>query len=213
MKYTRQDYLSDCADPTMAHTKDKERFKAFYNELGNDPIQKAQSYRPDLIEFITPKGRIIELGCHIGFNTIHFASQGFMAIGVDIAETLIAEARNLRSFARQDVQDRVSFITSDILDLDVEELGLFDTIILTETLEHVIDPLPILAKAKELLSPGGSVFVSAPSTRTGTYSHVRGVTVGDMQKMANSLALQTQVISSGENTQVVLRHLISGEIK
>jgi 2-polyprenyl-3-methyl-5-hydroxy-6-metoxy-1,4-benzoquinol methylase len=207
MKYTRQDYLSDCANPEMVHIKDKERFKAFYNELGNDPVQKAQRLRRDLIEFITPKGRIIELGCHIGFNTIYFASQGFEVIGVDIAETLIAEARKLRSFARPAIQARVSFTTSDILDLDAEELGLFDTIILTETLEHVIDPLPILAKAKELLSDGGSIFVSAPSTRTGTYSHVRGVTVEDMQTMASSLSLRTEVVSAGPNTQVILRHL------
>lgn len=194
--YTREDYLSDCNNSDMLHIKSKERFKQFYEELGNDPIQKRQIVVPDRIEFIVPVGNIIELGCHVGFNLIYWAKQGHAGIGIDIARSLIEEAKYKLSLEEKEVQARVTFLEADILDLDSEMMGKFDTVVLTETLEHVIDPLPILAKAKEFLKSSSKMYVSAPSIRIGTYSHVRGISQEDLTGMANKLNLNIEFVKA-----------------
>ena len=75
-KYNKIHYLEDLKSPEMKHIKDKERFKNFYNELGKDPIQLKQQVVPRRIHFINPRGKIIELGCHCGFNSIKYAKEG-----------------------------------------------------------------------------------------------------------------------------------------
>lgn len=206
-KYTREDYISDCHNPDMPHIHDKNRFIDFYNELGRDPVQKAQQVIKERIQFIQPKGRMIELGCHVGFNCIYFARLGYDITGVDIATTLIQEAENNLRKETAEVQNRCHFICSDILDLNVTETGQFDTIILTETLEHVIDPLPILAKAKELLRPDGLIYISAPAKRMGTYSHVRGISEEYLTEVCRGLELEIQHMETRKsNTVAIVGH-------
>lgn len=197
--YTREDYLSDCKNPDMIHIKDKERFKLFYEELGNDPKQKAQQVVKKRIEFIVPVGNIIELGCHVGFNLIHYAKMGHTITGVDISSTLLREATDRLKKESEEIKNRISLIHSDILDIDVCTLGKFDTVILTETLEHVIEPYPIILKAKELLKPGGKIYIAAPSIRIGTYSHVRGVTEEYLKVVGDEIGLNMKFIEDKSN--------------
>lgn len=178
-KYNKKHYLEDLKSPEMLHIKDKERFRNFYEEQGKEQIQKNQQVVPDRIKFIKPKGKMIELGCHCGFNSIHYAKLGYEIIGVDISSTLIEEANRRLSGCSEDVKSRCKFIRSDIEDLDrnfIEKEGLFDSVILTEILEHCIDPDKIIKVAISLLKEGGQVFISAPAIRIGTYAHVRGIT-------------------------------------
>ena len=162
----------------MKHIKNKERFKNFYDELGKEAIQKRQQVVPKRIKFIEPRGRIIELGCHCGFNSIYYAKQGFSTIGVDISDTLIEEANRRLSECNFEVKSRCKFICADIEDLGQEFInkeGKFETILLTEVLEHCIDPDKLIEKAVSLLSEDGKIYISAPVMRVGTYSHVRGI--------------------------------------
>ena len=46
--------------------------------------------------------------------------------------------------------------------LDIPEDRLFDTVMCTEVLEHVPDPVAALAKIARLVKPGGQVIVTAP---------------------------------------------------
>ena len=202
-KYTKDDYTNDLKNPKMLHIKDKERFKAFYTFLGNEPIQKQQQIVPSRINFIRPKGNIIELGCHAGFQCIFWGQQGFNCIGVDISQPLIDEA-NVRVSTSKDIKGQVKFICSDILDLDINKLGKFDTIVLTETLEHVMDPDTIFEKAVEFMENDSLLYIAAPSTRVGTYSHVRGITEDYIKKMANQFNLLVRFNSTKSDTRAIL---------
>jgi len=188
MEYTQQDYENDLKNPNFIHIKDKERFKAFYEELGKQDVQKAQKYIHNRMKFVEPKGKIIELGCHIGFNCIKYAREGFDCIGIDISSTLVDEATKNAKKEQIDVQNRLKFIESDINDLDLKEK--FDTVILTETLEHCIDPVPILKKSKELLKKDGKIYASAPNILIGTSSHVRGINKQQMQELVKQCDLK-----------------------
>ncbi len=136
-KYDKKHYLEDLKNPEMLHIKDKERFRNFYEEQGKEQIQKNQQVVPKRIKFINPKGKMIELGCHCGFNTIHYAKLGFEITGVDISSTYIEEANKRLSECDEKVRNKCKFIRSDIEDLDenyIKKEGLFDCVILTEIL-------------------------------------------------------------------------------
>ena len=175
MNYTSKNYKEDLFSKEIQHTKSRERFEAFYTELGKGTIQKAQGYIPWRTDWIQPLPgkRILELGCHVGFNCIHYAKKGFYCTGVDISQTLIDEARKKSLSMGPDINGRITLIKSFIEDLELEPV--YGTILLTETLEHVIDPLPVLIKAREFLLDDGIIFVTAPNKNTGNNSHVRGV--------------------------------------
>jgi len=190
MEYTRKDYLADLKSDSVRHTESVEHFQAFYDELGRDPVQHVQKFKARKMSFVVPKGRILELGCHWGFNCFHYAEAGFSVVGVDISETLIALANEKLSAHLRKSDLDLCFINSWIENLDVNELGKFDTIILTDTLEHVIDPLPVLQKAKDLLADDGKIYISCPVANTGTNSHVRGITQDQMRELFNKVGLE-----------------------
>lgn len=202
--YSRKDYLDDCNNSDMPHIKSEDRFIDFYNELGRDEIQLNQQVAPERIDFIQPKGNIIELGCHVGFNSIYWASQGYPCIGVDIAQTLINEANRRK---KEQQLENVYFICSDILDL---EEGVFDTIVLTEVLEHVIDPDPIIEKAVGFMHQGSKMYIAAPAIRVGTYAHVRGISEEYLREIADRLGVDIEFIPEKfpnrhyKNTQAII---------
>jgi len=173
MKYNHKHYANDLKDPRTLHLKDRARFKNFYEELGKDPAQANQIYYEDQMSFVTPWGKIIELGCHSGFNLIHWAKQGYECVGVELSESLVELGKKRIAMEEICVQNRITLVNDWIEDFVPSEK--YQTVVLTEVLEHVIDPLVVMRKAVECLASNGSIFISAPEKRTGTFSHVRAV--------------------------------------
>lgn len=77
---------------------------------------------------------------------------------VDISETSIQVAREMLTTFQLDLS-RVRFVHSDYLTAPLESDG-FDFIIMGEVLEHVNDAPGFLERARQLLQPGGTVFLS-----------------------------------------------------
>lgn len=182
-KYSKEQFERDLKNPGLEHIKDRETFKGFYDRLGEMDIQKTQKYKDWRMKFIYPKGKIIELGCHAGFDLIVYAKRGFEITGVDISTSLLELAKGKISQQPEEVQKRITLINSFIEDLPEDKK--YDTIILTETLEHVQNPVPVLKKAKNLLAKNGRIFISTPSQREGNYSHVRGISPFEMHALLN----------------------------
>jgi ubiquinone/menaquinone biosynthesis C-methylase UbiE len=65
-------------------------------------------------EFLTPKGRLLELGCGAGSNAIWLAQQGFRVTGIDLAPAAV-EAAGERATAEG---VSIEFRTGDALALD-----------------------------------------------------------------------------------------------
>lgn len=189
VKYDRKAFLKDLVDPKVPHIKSLGRFANFYNELGKMPQQKKQKYLGWRMDWIKPKGTILELGCHAGFDLIHYARKGFMITGVDVSKSLIKQARERISKQPREVRARILTVNSFIEKLDIKKYKA-DTILLTETLEHVINPLKILKISKELLNKGGSIFITSPDEKRGNNSHVRGISKKFMQVLAEKAGLR-----------------------
>lgn len=100
------------------------------------------------------RGRVIELGCGPGELARTLAMRGLEVVGVDQSEKKIALARERLPHVR--------FLASDIRDLEVT--ARYDSVVLSEVLEHVREQVgdAILAKAWSLVAAGGRLVVSVP---------------------------------------------------
>jgi SAM-dependent methyltransferase len=98
--------------------------------------------------------RILDYGCGSGEWLLHLASLGFDRLwGADIA-------------ANRGFQERLA--KAGITAVGTEELrelpeGSFDAIRLEHVLEHLPQPVPVLADLRRLLSPGGWLVLTIPS--------------------------------------------------
>jgi SAM-dependent methyltransferase len=84
--------------------------------------------RPELAELIQgrPAGRALDLGCGTGSDAIYLASQGWEALGVDLAPEAIATARS-RAAANG---SRATFVVADVTNLRQSGVsGGFDLVI------------------------------------------------------------------------------------
>jgi len=203
-KYTRASYLNDLYSKEIRHTDSREHFEAFHEELGRDLVQLNQNLRTAKMKFVKPKGKVIELGCHCGFNLIHFAEQGYDVTGVEISSTLIDEANRRISELDEDVRNRITIIHSWIEDLETDEK--YDTIILTDVLEHVINPLHVLQKAKSILSDDGLIYINVPAIKTGTNAHLRGINSEEILELLRLSSLKLVWESDRIKTQVIAAH-------
>jgi len=108
---------------------------------------------PALVRRLSPPGRVLDVGCDVGFAARDLVSHGFQVCGIDRnAATLAQAARYYQQTILADVED-------EIPGLD----GPFDVIIFADILEHLTDPRPVFDRFTRFLTPGGVVVVSVPN--------------------------------------------------
>jgi SAM-dependent methyltransferase len=97
-------------------------------------------------------GRLLDVGCGEGQLVDTALAAGLDARGIDVSLPAIAICQR---FGLPCTADDLFAAT-----LDDER---FDVITLVETIEHVPDPTAMLARALELLAPGGVVWLTTPN--------------------------------------------------
>ena len=116
----------------------------------------------------SPDGFFAPLGLHPGLNVLDvgcgtgdflrllapIVAPG-MAIGVDLSETMIAEACQ-RSAEKV---DNLSFRLGSVLDLAFPSAS-FDRVVATQLLLHVPDPMKALIELKRVLAPSGLISIT-----------------------------------------------------
>ncbi len=102
--------------------------------------------------------RVLDMACGEGYGSAVLARGAASVLGVDANPEAHEHARlryrsdNLR-FERGMVQTHGT-------------PGAFDAVVFLQTIEHVQDPLEVLRHFRELLAPGGTVYVSTPNLLT-----------------------------------------------
>jgi SAM-dependent methyltransferase len=103
------------------------------------------------------RGRALDIACGVGYGTQLVADRaGCDALGVDRDDRAIAYAT-----ARYG-SPRVRFAIGDALAF--EDAGGFDLVVSLETIEHVDDPVRLIARLVSLARPGGTIVASVPTT-------------------------------------------------
>jgi glycosyltransferase involved in cell wall biosynthesis len=99
-----------------------------------------------------PPNRILDLGCAGGHVAEELRKRGHHVVGVDVAET-------------EGVRERVDeFVLTDLEHgIGTAVTGPFDVIIAADVLEHVREPERVLADARALLAPGGTIVACVPN--------------------------------------------------
>jgi ubiquinone/menaquinone biosynthesis C-methylase UbiE len=106
---------------------------------------------------LCPGLNVLDVGCGTGDFLRLLApivSPG-EAVGLDLSETMIAEARQRSA----ENIDNLSFRVGSALDLPFQ-VGSFDRILATQVLLHIPDPWRALAEMKRVLAPSGIISIS-----------------------------------------------------
>jgi SAM-dependent methyltransferase len=92
-------------------------------------------------------GRLLEVGCAYGFF-LEQAQRAFDAVGMDVNAPAIAAAQALG--VRASLGDFLAYTPE----------ALVDVVCMWDTIEHLLDPRAFLEKARDVLAPGGWVFLT-----------------------------------------------------
>lgn len=106
-----------------------------------------------IIEHYTPaNGKLLDIGCAAGFFLKVAKDAGWEVLGLE-------PNKDLSEFGRR--QYNLPIESVDLLDIQIEPES-FDVITFWDVLEHVTDPSSYLARAYQLLRPGGYIFINFP---------------------------------------------------
>lgn len=104
---------------------------------------------------------IVDLGCATGNYCLHLASLGYSMKGVDVNPEYVRLARE-RGVDAHWMQDRIPLDDASC-----------DTVLLSEVLEHVEDPGPLLSEARRIART--NVLVTTPNSGDITFLQRQGV--------------------------------------
>jgi SAM-dependent methyltransferase len=139
------------------YTEEKPTFLAHAGE-DQEWAELAQKDRLDQFERLLPSGRrrLLDIGCGPGFFLKTAKARGWQVLGIEPSRQAAAHARSLG----------VDVIEGFFNDDTVEQIGRFDAVHLNNVLEHVPDPVDMVTRARERLSPGGLLCLNVPNDFT-----------------------------------------------
>jgi SAM-dependent methyltransferase len=109
-----------------------------------------------------PPARVADLGCGVGRSSqaIARAYPKVRVDGIDLDPASVEQAQEL--LAGSGLEDRVTFSCRDAGDPGLS--ARYELVTMFETLHDLVHPVDVLASARALLSPGGSVLVADERT-------------------------------------------------
>ena len=108
-------------------------------------------------------GRILDMGCGGGHASTELARLGFEVVGLDIAGSMVAQARANAEILG--LSEACSFVVGD-LETDAPSLGKFDGLLGLGFIEYFDDPCAVLRICRELLQPQGVAVIQVWNPRS-----------------------------------------------
>lgn len=103
---------------------------------------------------IRGKGRLLDVGCNEGRGLIRYQSSGYSVEGLEL------------NSKAADVARRKGFIVhSDLIEL-FQPVAKYDVVVLSNVLEHSLNPTEMLTNVARILKPGGRVWISCPNSES-----------------------------------------------
>jgi 2-polyprenyl-6-hydroxyphenyl methylase/3-demethylubiquinone-9 3-methyltransferase len=119
-----------------------------------------------ILDRVQLPARIADIGCGGGLLAEALNAGGAQVTALDLAKPLIDVAKlHLRESGRT-----VDYRLMSAAELATEQAASFDAVTCLEMLEHVDDPQAILASCRDLLKPGGQLFLSTINRTTRAFA-------------------------------------------
>jgi len=106
----------------------------------------------EAIEAHVPPGRLLDLGCWVGFLLAEAEGRGWTGVGVEPSDYASRYARE---------QLGLDVRTAELLDADLGEQP-FDAVMMGDVIEHLPDPGAALDQIASALRPGGVLALALP---------------------------------------------------
>ena len=150
---------TSCTHMQLDRFPDDDELDAAYAEAASDDyVEEEAGQRAsfgsvlDHVERHVPKGRILDVGCWVGFLLAVAGDRGWQeCIGLEPSDFASGFARERGLDVRQE----------DLHEADLP-LGHFDAVCMGDVLEHLTDTDKALARMRELLAPGGVLVLAVP---------------------------------------------------
>jgi 2-polyprenyl-3-methyl-5-hydroxy-6-metoxy-1,4-benzoquinol methylase len=164
-------------------------------------------------KYLKPHMSVLDIGCGVGTIDLYLANLGYRVLGIDISINAISIAR--KNALNLNVNDNVNFKTANFNKLNKK--GLFDVVICSEVLEHVVDDKSTVKMIKKYLKKGGIVVASSPSINAPLYrigvlkkfddevGHIRRYSVQNYVDLFRNSEFQIKEVSK---TEGVLRNFL-----
>ena len=216
-----------------AHTASPDAYRDYYRVMRGDPCPEGDLFTRHVLvrrfagirERILARRqlRVLDLGCLDGWCLLNLGAGGIQGVGVDLSPAALAIARS----RAEKYGFRLQFVESAIETFDVTdtfEPGFapheFDAVILSEVLEHVLDPAACFRTAARHLAPGGVVYVSSPATPIPHHGkledarlHLRVLNETDLRALAREAGLHVvvdhEIIQQNDQGKPYAHRLIS----
>jgi SAM-dependent methyltransferase len=148
-----------CGHRQLSRMPSDRRLLALYEDAETEDYveeeagQRATARRTlELIERHVPVGRILDLGCWVGYLLAEARARGWEVTGVEPSAWAAAYARD---------ELGLPVVQADLFSADVPA-GAFDAIVLGDVIEHLTDPAAALEHIAGLLAADGVLFMALP---------------------------------------------------
>lgn len=140
--------------------KDKGENRYFIENF-NPNINAENNYVYLLEQEVEPNSKILDLGCAQGRFGNLAGDKNCQIIGIELdqkAAEIAKESGNYKEVFIADMTDKTSQVYADVL-----REAPFDYIIMTDILEHVVEPTELLLMYEKVLKDNGKILISVPN--------------------------------------------------
>jgi SAM-dependent methyltransferase len=177
-----------------------------YDGVAGSPAQQRLARRR--IHWICSQARgtsVLDIGCSQGIASVLLARERREVVGVDREEAALEFARARLTAEDDETQARLSFVRADASSLPFDD-ATFDTVLLGEILEHLIDPAAVLAEVVRVLRDGGVCVITTPYGALPYHDHKEPLYLRDVLRIAPDRLLI-------ENVELLERYLALVTVK
>lgn len=150
-----------------------------------DPSRYA-TWLGSLGETTSAPARVLDYGCGVGYVCSLFADRGYDVTGIDVSPAALAIAR--------DREPRATFLESPpdgLLPFDDE---VFDVVTCLGVLEHIPDPLPVVAELRRVARPDATGVWVVPNARSPFFWFGHGT--GQLEEHPRTLSEWRELFTS-----------------
>jgi SAM-dependent methyltransferase len=113
----------------------------------SDNVQRVER----IVERLGTAGTVLDVGSGLGVFPARMRERGWRVTALDPDARAVEHTRRVVG---------VEAVQADFF--EANQLGSFDLVTLNKVLEHVPDPVAMLARTRNFLAPGGTVYVEVP---------------------------------------------------